>query len=122
MSEQCSEIFEEVFNSRVGGCVRDCACGQTYYDDYNDYDWEPGELENLKENSNAIPFDYSISTMSINNEEIVIGCDCGRAKKYEEFILRHAEQLAEYLNKKAEALKEKAESIKVKQHIKTRLK
>ena len=114
MSNHCSEIFEEVFDSHVGGCVRTCSCGKIYYDGCNDWDWDDGELEALEKNSKAIPLDHSVGTMSINEEEIVYGCDCGRAKKYEDFILSHAKQIATYLNRRAEALKEEAESIKVK--------
>ena len=115
MSKQCSEIFEEVFDSRVSGCVRTCVCGRIYYDIANDdWDWKPGELEALDKNPKATPVEYAVGTISINDEEIVMGCDCGRAKRYEEFILQHAEQLAEYLNRRSEALKEQAELIKVK--------
>jgi len=114
MSNQCSKIFEEVFDSHVGGCVRTCVCGKIYYDTYNDWDWEFGELERLEKNPNTFPVEYSVGTISINNEEIVIGCDCGRAKKYEDFIIQHAKQIATYLNKRADFLKEEADSIRVK--------
>ena len=114
MSKQCSEIFEETFRLPVCGCVRTCACGKTYYDTYNDYDWEYGELKALEKDPNAFPVDYAIGTMSVGGEEIVIGCDCDKEKKYEDFILLHARQLVIYLNKRSESLKEESESIKVK--------
>ena len=115
MDNKCSKLFEETFDSHVSGCVRTCACGRIYYDTFNDdWDWKDGELEALDKNPNAFPVEHSVSTISINEEEIVHGCECGRAKKYEDFIIDHAEQIAEYLNKRAEMLREKADSIEVK--------
>ena len=113
MTEQCSEIFEEVFNSHCGGCVRTCTCGKTYYDTYNDYDWDDGELEALEKDPRAVALDYGVGTMSIAGEEIVFGCDCDHARRYENFIISHASQLAAYLTKRAAALEEEAKSIKV---------
>jgi hypothetical protein len=59
--------------------------------------------------------DCSVSTTHVDGIEVVHGCTCSSAKKYEDFILRHAEQIAEYLNKQAIVLRERAELIEVKE-------
>lgn len=118
-TSQCSELFSDVFDSRCGGSVRVCACGITYFDNYNYCDWEGGELEELQQKAKDDPKHYterdcSVGTMEINGIEIVHGCSCDLARKYESFILNHAVHLAEYLNKQATMLREKAEVIEVK--------
>jgi len=101
--EQCSELFECVFHSDCVGSVRRCACGQIFYDN-NNTDWEEGEFKKL-ENSEAISCDHSIGTMDIGGEEIVIGCSCDKASRYEKFIITHAIELTKYLNGSSEAIK-----------------
>lgn len=118
MNNQCSKLFDEVFDSSCGGCLRTCECGITYFDTYNIWDWEEGELEELKQKAEDDPehyvgIDCSVGTLSIDGREIVYGCTCKLAQRYEEFILDHAEQIAEYLNKRAILLKEKAAAIEV---------
>lgn len=118
MSEQCSEIFEDVFHSRCGGCERQCECGIVHFDSYNFADWDDGELEELqkrakKEPEKYVEHDHSVSTLSIGGQEIVCGCTCENAHRYENFILSHASQLAEYLNKRSEKLKKEAETCVV---------
>ena len=115
---QCSELFSEIFSSGCGGCLRTCDCGITYFDGYNNWDWEVNELENLRQKAKDDPRqyieqDHSVSTMEIGGAQIVHGCSCGQAQRYETFILNHAVQLADYLNKRASMLKEKAKLIKV---------
>lgn len=115
-NKQCSELFSNVFDSSCGGCIRTCECGITYFDGYNIYDWEEGELEKLQQKAKEDPELYvergcSIGTLEIGGSQIVYGCSCDLARKYENFILNHAEQLAEYLNRLAVILREKAESI-----------
>ena len=118
--EQCSELFERVFDSGCGGIVRECECGITHFSDQgcdvNFYD--DGELSSLQSNAKLNPtkyigHDHNIGTMEIGGIEIVHGCTCGKAQKYEDFILTHAQLLAEYLNERAKMLREKAESIVV---------
>lgn len=112
---QCSKLFEDTFFSGCSGCVRTCSCGKIYYDTYNESDWEEGEFEALEKDPNAFPLDYSVSTISIGGEEIVIGCDCDRAERYENFILANKIGIAEYLNKRAETLRCEADNIEINQ-------
>ena len=51
-----------------------------------------------------IETDCFVPTINIMGKEFVIGCSCNGVDKYEEFINRHARQIAEYLNKKSEGL------------------
>lgn len=119
-SNQCSELFSDVFDSKYGGCIRTCECGITHFDTYNIYDWEEGELEELQQKAKDDPehyveIDCAVGTIEIGGIEIVYGCTCNLAKKYEDFILNYAEQLAKYLNKRATMLREKADKIEVKE-------
>lgn len=114
-----SEEFENAFTSHNGGCVRDCQCGRVYFDGYNSYDWEDGELEGSREKAakdkKYIERDYSIGTYIINGVEVVIGCECNFGRKYEDFLLAYSESIAEYLNKVTEnKIKEAAARTKIK--------
>jgi len=117
--DQCSELFWETFDSGCGGCVRVCECGITHFDTFNVYDWEQGELEKYLEKAKEDPEKYrehdcSIGTIEIAGYQIVYGCSCDLAKKFEDFIISHAVQIAKYLNERAKLLKHKAEMIEVK--------
>lgn len=120
MGKQCSELFFDVFDSHCSGCLRTCTCGITHFDGYNVWDWEDGELEGLQKKAKEAPehyieHDYAVSTMEVHGVEIVDGCTCDLARRYESFILNHTKQLAAYLNKRAVALKEEAAAIEVKE-------
>lgn len=121
MAEQCTELFYQVFRSGSGGSVRTCVCGVTWFDgsQLGCWDWEPGELEELKEKAEKDPehyreVDYTVSTLNPNGEEIVDGCTCDRARKYEEFLQDEGGRIAEYLNKRAAELEAEAAKMKVK--------
>ena len=118
MSKQCSDLFEDVFDTCTGGCLRYCACGRTHFDPVNNYDWESGELERLEERSQKDPdqcvaHEGSIGTMSIAGLEIVHGCSCDIAARHEKFILGHASKIAEFLNRYAAELRERAGAMQV---------
>ena len=116
-----SELFLKVFDGGTSGSVRDCVCGRTHFDnsDYNGWSWEEGELEKFQKlavlhPNKYIPVDGAVGTMTIMDNEIVFGCPCNSALKFEEFINQHAKQIAEYLNAKAKELKKHALEIEVK--------
>jgi len=117
--EQCSDIFREAFNSHTGGICRDCVCGRVHFNSEDASDFDEGELEELMEKAKAQPGkyierDHTVSTMEINGIEIVNGCACDSAQKYEQLFIREAAQIAEYLNNRASALRAKADAIQVK--------
>ena len=116
--EQCSKLFGDVFDSRGGGQIRVCACGITYFSLDEPQNWEEGELEELKEKEKISPdkyvsFDGTVWTLNVGGEEIVWGCSCDTASKYEQFLTTDGPRIAEYLNKRAEALRQHADSITV---------
>ncbi len=115
---QCSEIFADVFDSHCGRLVRQCACGRTFFNYMDAGYFEAGEMEHLEKQSHVNPdkffaVDHAIGTMLVGGQEIVNGCHCETAKRYERFILAHAEQLAEYLRRHAAALRERATLVDV---------
>jgi len=118
--EQCSELLVASFNSGCSGLRRTCTCGKTYYNFMDQQDFDEGEFEELEKLSKQEPekyvaVDYSIGTMYINGIEIVIGCTCNNAERFEAFILRHASQLATYLRLYAASLRKRADSVDVSQ-------
>jgi len=70
------EIFERAFASGGSGCRHTCDCGREFYDCYNSYDWEEGELEALEMDKAAEGHDYSVSTVYITGKEYCVDCDC----------------------------------------------
>lgn len=113
-----SDDFERAFENNSSGCVRTCACGRTLFDACNSYDWDEGELEGLLEKSKASPeeyiaLDYAAQTAWIEGQELVLGCPCNRLRAYEDFIVKHAIQIAEYLNAHAAELESRAQQSKV---------
>lgn len=90
--------FERAFSSGTAGCVRTCACGKTFYDAVNSYDWEEGEKEKL-EAEGAIAVDYSVGDLNFEGKEYADECDCWheRARQLMRFIDSHSYSIAEYL-------------------------
>ena len=120
MSEQCSEVFREAFHSGHGSCEITCACGRTHFDTStnNGWDWNEGELEGLiekaaKEPDKYIGDDGTVTSLLINGLEIVEGCSCNFAKKYELFLIHSAEKIAHYLNKRADNLLTESRATRV---------
>ncbi len=118
MTKQASGLFNNIFDSGTGGCLRTCHCGITWFDTYNIHDWDEGELEKYITLEKANPEKYkekdcAIGTISINDVEIVYECTCDLAFNYELFIKVHARQLAEYLNKTAENFRALSNAVRV---------
>jgi hypothetical protein len=115
-TQQCSAEFSEAFDSHVGGCRRECECGRTHFDGYNQgITWEEGELEKLRELAATQPDKYiesdgSVGTMEINGVEIVWGCSCDLARKYEAFLVSHARQITAFLRGRSKRLREESEA------------
>jgi hypothetical protein len=116
-----SEDFMESFSSHGGGCVRQCVCGITHFvANPSGWDWEEGEHESLVAKSTAQPMqylacDHTPSTYEIFGNEIVMGCPCESGVKHEQFLMEHAKQVADYLNKRAAKYRKVADEIEVKQ-------
>ena len=110
---QCSDLFADVFDSGCGGTVRTCACGRTFYNYMDAGCFDPGELEDLEARNKVDPdkvcaVDHTVGTIEIAGQQIVHGCSCDTALKYEHFILSHAGRLATYLRRHAANLRTEA--------------
>lgn len=94
------ENFERAFTSGSSGCRRTCECGREFWDSYNEgYDWEPGEVEELKNNPNATSVAYSVSSIILEGKEYPMDCDCWhkRAEQIMGLIDGHDHAIARYL-------------------------
>jgi len=118
MSDKCSQFFEDIFDSRVGSSVRTCCCGRVYFNPDGGWDWEEGLLEELYAEAEKDPdkyraLDYPVGYMMINDQTVVYNCPCGTAERYEGFLVKHARQIATYLNGRAKFLRKEADAITV---------
>lgn len=116
--QTCSDAFEEAFADGVGGCRHTCECGRECFDDANSYDWQEGEIEELRKNAIAHPdkyvnLPYSCSLLTVSGRTFVLGCPCNGARPYEDWIRRHAEKLAAFLVKIRQERLDYAEALKV---------
>lgn len=93
MSDKASDLFWSSF-SGTGGLMRGCVCGRLHFADREDAgSWCDGELEGLRSAAvekplSVIPVDAdAVSSISIDGVEVVYGCTCGSAAKYEKLFL-----------------------------------
>lgn len=101
-----SEEFEDA--AIIGGGIYDtCSCGITHFTTNADFDYEEGELEDLKVRAEKNPELYigyydgsSVYTTRIGGEILVVGCLCNRLRRYEDFIWHHRYIIAKYLTKR----------------------
>ena len=94
------ENFARAFSNNSGGCRSVCACGKEFYDNYNrGYSWEPGELETLNADPEAIALDYSVSEIEFEGKTFCADCGCWheRALQIIAFIDSHSRHIAEWL-------------------------
>lgn len=110
-------MFQKVFGIHCSGCRRECACGRIHFDiSDNGWDWDDGELENLRVGAKEKPDQYfkqsgAVQTMLIDGMEFVMDCPCGYALKVETFIRQNAERIKDYLAQWSKTLKAKADAI-----------
>lgn len=97
--------FSHAFSSDRTLCVTDCSCGRVHFVSANGHgDYERGELEELQAKAKAEPDKYieeteydHIDTAYLDGLQLVPDCQCGKYKKYCDWIESHAESLAQYL-------------------------
>lgn len=96
-------------------------CGRVHFAGIKNgaYDWEKGEYKNLIEQSKKNPDKFrahydmdSISWGSFAGEQIVDGCPCNLARKYEKIIWEGRFVIADYLKNRAEELQRETEDEK----------
>ena len=48
INNQCSDLFAEIFDSCDGGRERECMCGRTHFDIYNNCDWDIKDFDGIE--------------------------------------------------------------------------
>lgn len=115
---QVSTLFMDAFDSHSGSCRSSCECGRVHFDAAQQYDWEDGELEGLLKMAEQQPDRYIVHECGIGSyivagRHFVYGCQCQGGAAYEQFIIRHAHAIADYLNKRAKGMLDEAQATKV---------
>ncbi len=84
-----------------------------------DLDVEEGELDEFlkkqKENPKKYLADYDSTAIGwgcLDGKQVVYGCPCNLASKYEEFIWNHREIIAEYFSNKAQKMQKESQQAK----------
>jgi len=113
-----SRRFEEAFSDGAGSNRMQCSCGITHFCS-EDINYENGEYHELVDNLVAYPdryrmHDEGISSMTIDGNVFIMGCDCQYSNKCEQFILNNAKSIAQYLNSMADDLEEEVKNMRVK--------
>jgi len=95
-----SREFEDAFKDGHGGCRRTCECGRIFYNSTGGWDFEPGELEELKEHPLAEDVEWTVETLTILGKEYVLGCHkcMDKIRQYEQFIWAYRDPIAKYLS------------------------
>lgn len=85
------EIFEDAFRDHIAGSYRECNCGKVFYNSNGGWDWEDGELEALEKSNTAMDLDYSVGTITFENKEYCLDCNCWhkRALMIFGFVMSH---------------------------------
>ena len=92
------DSFVATFNDRSGGCYRQCHCGKRYYHDDDFYDWEDGEIEELRADAEAVSLREGVSTLTFEGREYVIDCKCWRerAEMIIRFLKGHGKKICDF--------------------------
>jgi hypothetical protein len=120
VSNEHRRSFIDAFGG--GGLARtDCACGTTFFNNEDeDLDWDPGELEGLRERAQkqdgkTIGLEGSVGTIILDGVEYVSQCSCwhelGDAKIRE--LDRKKYQVAQYYAYEKQRLQKKADAVPV---------
>lgn len=89
-----------------GTCSAVCTlCGKQHFTT-EESDFEDGEYERLLAKLDEEPDKYmqhdvtSLCLITIGGEQIIADCDCGKAKRYEDFVWDNRMQIIDYLKVK----------------------
>lgn len=102
MTDDVSQEFYDAFQTG-GTCRAACdGCGRVYFGSDGHWDWEHGELEGLLKSSKDEPDKYidigdTVRYLDLGGRIFVDECECGMARKYENFIWAHKESILRYL-------------------------
>jgi hypothetical protein len=110
-NESASDEFMQAICGHGALCSILCEhCGRVHFVGNGYGDYEDGELEDLRANALKEPGKYiehndydSIDWGYINGKQIVWGCPCNSARRFESWIWSHRYAIAKYLKLRAEA-------------------
>jgi len=87
-----------------GGSQATCElCGRYHFASAAGYDFLDGELARLDAQAQEKPDQFidhladSVSWAYLSGRQVVVGCPCGEARKWEKFIVDHRELITHYL-------------------------
>lgn len=110
------EQFEEAFDMHCVGPSRQCNCERVFWDSQNSgYDWEEGEKERLAANPKATAVPYGVQMIAIEGRYYCMDCNCWheRAKRVEEFLRDHQQQIGEWFRLEKKRLLSAAAEVPV---------
>jgi len=115
LPEPSQEFMDAVTHASSG--VNDCQlCGRTHFITCNGgFDWEDGIQENLMEKARREPDKYiahsedSIRWGYIDGKQVVEGCPCNQATRYERLFWRDRHTIQRYYQNKSAKMKSDAE-------------
>ena len=99
---EASELFVRAF-SNCGTICGTCDCGVTHFAAFCPEDFDPQELQSLRDKSRLQPDKFkehdcsSLVVVHIDGKQFVDGCACGKLRVYEDWIWNYRDQIAQYL-------------------------
>jgi hypothetical protein len=97
-----------------GGIVNTCElCGrECFEDDAHAGDWEPGELEALREKAKNDPEKYipmdTVRTGYFDGKQVVTNCPCNLLRPFENWIWQHRHIIADFVQRRTVRIAEDA--------------
>jgi hypothetical protein len=109
-NEEASDEFMRAVCGHGALCSVECEhCERVHFVGTGYGDYEDGELEDLRTNAQKTPGKYiehndydSIDWGYIDGKQVVWGCPCNSARRYEQWIWGHRYAIAKYLRLRAE--------------------
>ena len=115
--EPPSDMFMEAVTDAGSISINCELCGRTHFATCDDnVDFDEGELESLRakaaENPDKYMEDATVSMISwgyIDNQQVVHGCPCNIARRYEDWIWQHRCLITSYMKNRIRSQKREAE-------------
>ena len=113
LEKKASEEFWEALIHSGSNVINCEGCDRTHFVDNPGYDYEEGELKKLyadsKKNPDKVVFhgdSDSVSWGVIDGKQLVYGCPCDTALKYESLIWENRHLIANYIIARAKKIEE----------------
>ena len=113
-----SEMFVRAVTTGGGLWLTCELCGRECFEDSESAgDWDPGELENLRQMQKEDPEKYvgldTVCTGYINGRQVVTNCPCNLLRPLEDWIWSHRDIIASYISKRVDEMVQSVEMEKV---------